>query len=300
MHISYEQVTAFVAVAECGSFSAAAKQLNKHRTTLGQVITNLEIEINMTLFDRSTRYPQLTEEGLALYQHAKNLAETTKSFERLCQSTEQGNESQITICHSELVPGKLIQDVMIGIRKKFPLVKVNWLHKNNHETKALFEQDAADLAVMLVPTGNATTAFSYTYLLNLPFVVCATSEFIKQHQIVDLTSLKRARQLLMADFHHTGIAQTLTISNLAQQIESVNVLKNLLVAGDGWAIVPTHCVEDLLTTQQLQAIEIDELHAVLQFPINLWQHNRLAGPVTREMIRLFKEHSHVHTIPSED
>lgn len=177
---------------------------------------------------------------------------------------------------------------------------MNWLHKNNHETKALFEQDAADLAVMLVPTGNATTAFSYTYLLNLPFVVCATSEFIKQHQIVDLTSLKRARQLLMADFHHTGIAQTLTISNLAQQIESVNVLKNLLVAGDGWAIVPTHCVEDLLTTQQLQAIEIDELHAVLQFPINLWQHNRLAGPVTREMIRLFKEHSHVHTIPSED
>ncbi|BBM67295.1 hypothetical protein VA249_39410 [Vibrio alfacsensis] len=61
MHISYEQVTAFVALAECGSFSAAAKQLHKHRTTLGQVITNLEIEINMTLFDRSTRYPQLTE-----------------------------------------------------------------------------------------------------------------------------------------------------------------------------------------------------------------------------------------------
>ncbi len=75
----------------------------------------------------------------------------------------------------------------------------------------------------------------------------------------------------MADFHHTGIAQTLTISNLAQQIESVNVLNNLLVAGDGWAIVPTHCVEDLLENQQLQAIEIDELHAVLQFPINLWQ-----------------------------
>ncbi|MDN3685112.1 LysR family transcriptional regulator [Vibrio sinaloensis] len=227
MHISYEQVTAFVAVAECGSFSAAAKQLNKHRTTLGQVITNLEIEINMTLFDRSTRYPQLTEEGLALYQHAKKTSRKRPSlFERLCQSTEQGNESQITICHSELVPGKTDSRCDDWDSKKIPVSQSELAsQKNNHETKALFEQDAADLAVMLVPTGNATTAFSYTYLLNLPFVVCATSEFIKQHQIVDLTSLKRARQLLMADFHHTGIAQTLTISNLAQQIESVNVLK---------------------------------------------------------------------------
>ncbi len=296
MNISYEQIKAFVAVAESGSFSAAAKRVGKHRTTLGQVITNLEYEVNMTLFDRSARYPELTEQGRALYQHAKNLAETTKSFEKLCLSQEQGNESQITICHSELVPGSLIQGVMKGVRKKYPLVKVNWLHKNINETRDLLAEDKADLAVMLVPVGNATSPFNYTYLLNLPFTICASPEFIVQEELVDLASLKRARQLMMADFHHAGVTQMLTVSNLTQQVESLNILKNLLLAGDGWAFVPTHCVSDLIKARQLQSIEIDDIHAELQFPMILWQHKGMSGPVMREMIRLFKEHSHTSTL----
>ena len=35
MNISYEQIRTFVAVTEAGSFSAAARQLHRHRTTLG-------------------------------------------------------------------------------------------------------------------------------------------------------------------------------------------------------------------------------------------------------------------------
>ena len=63
MNISYEQIKAFIAVADCGSFSAAAKQLGKHRTTLGQVVTNLEIETNMELFDRIEPLPSTNRRG---------------------------------------------------------------------------------------------------------------------------------------------------------------------------------------------------------------------------------------------
>ncbi|MDF4720774.1 LysR family transcriptional regulator, partial [Vibrio parahaemolyticus] len=42
MNFSFEQLLAFVTVYEQLSFSKAAVKLNKHRTTIGQVITNLE------------------------------------------------------------------------------------------------------------------------------------------------------------------------------------------------------------------------------------------------------------------
>jgi DNA-binding transcriptional LysR family regulator len=102
MNISYEQIRAFVSVAELGSFSAAARQLNRHRTTLGQVINNLEIETNLVLFDRTGKFPVLTDAGTSLYTHAKNLAEYIQSFEHICQSMELGIEADITIYHSDL------------------------------------------------------------------------------------------------------------------------------------------------------------------------------------------------------
>lgn len=296
MNISYEQIKAFIAVADCGSFSAAAKQLGKHRTTLGQVVTNLEIETNMELFDRTSRYPQLTEEGQVLYQHAKNLAETTRSFEQLCQNRERGIESEITIYHSSLVPMGLITDVMKGVRTKFPMVKVHWRQKNIEDVRIALSEGEADMAIMLVPAGQATTSIQFTYLLNMPFVLCATPDYIKYNQLTDLKALKRARQLLLEDYITSGLAKTLTLSNHAEEISSIDVLMHLLLSGEGWAIVPLHCAEPHVQSGQLVTIELDEINSTLQFPLNIWQRNAFFGPVAKEAIALLRQHSHDYGI----
>ncbi|CAK2017299.1 LysR family transcriptional regulator [Vibrio crassostreae] len=291
MNISYEQIKTFVAVVELGSFSAAAKQLKKHRTTLGQAISNLEVEVNMELFDRTSRYPKPTENGHILYQQAKNLAETTKSFEQLCADRARGIEGQVTIYLSELVPRELISDVIQDVRKTYPRVKVNWLHRSHHEAKQAFEEGTADLALMLVPTGNAISSFEYTYLANLPFVFCATPAFNEQNQLKDLLSLKQTRQLQMEDYHYAGIANTLTISNFAQRIESLSVIRQLLLSSDGWAVIPEHCVKDLIDSSQLQTLKLNVIHTKVLFPLSLWSRKITPGPVTRDIIKLFKAHS---------
>ncbi|TDR77187.1 hypothetical protein [Photobacterium lutimaris] len=48
------------------------------------------------------------------------------------------------------------------------------------------------------------------------------------------------------------------------------VLKQLLLCGEAWAIVPQHCVEEHLQSGELESIEIDEINSTLQFPLNLW------------------------------
>ncbi|MDW1918453.1 LysR family transcriptional regulator, partial [Vibrio sp. Vb0349] len=55
MTFNFEQLLAFVTVYEELSFSKAAVKLNKHRTTTGQVISNLEDQLAITLFDRVGR-----------------------------------------------------------------------------------------------------------------------------------------------------------------------------------------------------------------------------------------------------
>ncbi|MDF5104132.1 LysR family transcriptional regulator, partial [Vibrio parahaemolyticus] len=56
MNFSFEQLLAFVTGYEQRSFSKAAVKLNNHRTTIGQVITNLEDQLAVNLFERSEEH----------------------------------------------------------------------------------------------------------------------------------------------------------------------------------------------------------------------------------------------------
>lgn len=62
---SLEQFKALLAAAETGSFSAAARRLGKAQSVVSTAIANLEIDLGLELFDRSGRYPVLTEAGAA-------------------------------------------------------------------------------------------------------------------------------------------------------------------------------------------------------------------------------------------
>ena len=63
MHYSPEALTAFVEAAASGSFSAAARRMRKSQSTISTAISNLETDLGLTLFDRSTRQPTLTAQG---------------------------------------------------------------------------------------------------------------------------------------------------------------------------------------------------------------------------------------------
>ena len=64
---------AFVRIAESGSFSRAADQLEIPRSTASKLIQDLENELGITLLQRTTRRATVTAEGAAYYERAVHL-----------------------------------------------------------------------------------------------------------------------------------------------------------------------------------------------------------------------------------
>lgn len=70
----YNQLRAFIAVAECLSFSRAAKQLGVSPSALSQMVRNFEDHVGVRLLHRTTRNVSLTEAGENLFQRAQPAA----------------------------------------------------------------------------------------------------------------------------------------------------------------------------------------------------------------------------------
>ena len=70
-----EQLRIFVAVAERGSYSAAAKDLFVSHSTTSRAVSALQNELGVTLFDRKNRILGLTQAGQSLLRDARELLE---------------------------------------------------------------------------------------------------------------------------------------------------------------------------------------------------------------------------------
>ena len=92
-----EQLQIFVAVARCGSFTAAAKQLYISHSTTSRAISALEDELGVRLFRRGNRVNGLTAPGETLLEEAVKLldaAEAAKKRVRAAAEREKENTGE--------------------------------------------------------------------------------------------------------------------------------------------------------------------------------------------------------------
>jgi DNA-binding transcriptional LysR family regulator len=71
--LTLDQLRVLVAVAEAGSFSAESRQLTRVQSAVSQCIQALENTLQLQLFDRSGKWPKLTEAGQAVVSDARQL-----------------------------------------------------------------------------------------------------------------------------------------------------------------------------------------------------------------------------------
>ena len=146
---SFDQLTAFVAVAEHGSFSQAARVIGKDRATLHHQVSDLEIDWDVILFERKGRTPVLTEVGATLVTQAKHILYQMQSLELSCDSYSQGDVPEITICHDMSVPCDAIADIDLSLRKQYKNTAIHWLHRSRDEALDMLMAKHADFAVVL-------------------------------------------------------------------------------------------------------------------------------------------------------
>ena len=136
----------FVAAAEAGSLSAAAKRLNSNQSTIRRHIDTLESALGVKLFQRSVKGLSLTQQGQAVFEQSLQIQDSIVKIQRVIQGKEKTASGNVRLS----LPEGLGQEILIPVLDKFyqqyPKVKLIF---NVSATTANLTQGEADVAVRL-------------------------------------------------------------------------------------------------------------------------------------------------------
>lgn len=148
MNINQEQLLMFQAVIETGSFSAAARKLGKVPSAVSMSIANLEIDLDLTLFDRKGREPVPTDEARVLYEKTSQLLIEMKQWKQHAHALSTGLEANLTIVIvSELLHTNWT-DYICLLESRFPDLQINIVSAPQEDALQMLLDGSAQLALM--------------------------------------------------------------------------------------------------------------------------------------------------------
>lgn len=144
-HVSFDwsAVRAFLATAEEGSFSAAARATGSTQPTIGRQVTALEEELGVVLFERVGRGLALTPTGLELVEHARGMGESALHLSRIAAGQSESLSGSVCISAGEVISNYLLPPMLGRIREQHPGIQLELLVTNQVSDLALREADIA-------------------------------------------------------------------------------------------------------------------------------------------------------------
>ncbi|MDG3086348.1 LysR family transcriptional regulator [Vibrio hannami] len=131
--LSLVNIDSFCTAYEQGSFSGAAKELGKDRTTIREHVTILEDMYDVKLFDIVGKRLQPTSAADLMYDRARHTRLGARQLEASLMEFHSSDISELTVYHDTLIPLALIIQLNRKIHESYPYIQVNWLHRNTDE-----------------------------------------------------------------------------------------------------------------------------------------------------------------------
>src|SRR5580704_321082 len=102
--VTLDQLHAFVSVVEEGSFSAAARKLKRVQSAISTSMANLENQLGVPIWDRTTKVAKLTDQGKAVLGSARRVLAEVDGLRRLTSGMVMGLEASVSLCVDALFP----------------------------------------------------------------------------------------------------------------------------------------------------------------------------------------------------
>ena len=287
-----DQIAIFLAIAETGSFGAAARKLGRATSVVSYAIANLESQLGVSLFDRAgTSNPKLTDAGRAILADSRSLAIALDALLAKARGLTQGLEAEVSLVVDVMLPAKKLVKALDEFAKKFPTVTLRLqVEALGAVTQAVLEGTAAfglsgplELASDLLVRGPAGS-------VKLIPVAAPNHPLAQMGGPISGTIARDHIQLVLTDRSRlTADRDFGVLAVKSWRLADLGAKHALLLAGLGWGNMPKPMVNEDLKRGRLMELPIEtsgdqlyRFHTVRRSdtppgPATAWLMERLAS-----------------------
>lgn len=235
MGLRIDEIRSFVAVAEMGSFSAAARNLKRAQSVVSMHIAGFEAELGYKLFDRTPK-PVLTAQGRELLVGAKRVLVEADRLQNRALTLSESQTPSIYMGIDLVLEAPVLIDLLRLFAKSFPSVRLQIENISGSEAKWFFTKTAMNLALVF---SSDPSLESDEYILgHSPLsIVVAKNHPLAAIDRPTVDDLRRYRQIVV----HARDPQSpspAVVNTDYWEIDSGLWALGLAARGVGWAILP--------------------------------------------------------------
>ena len=263
----------FVEVMRQGSFATVARERNIDPSSVSRAISNLEKELGVRLFQRTTRQLSPTEAGITYFNRIEPLLEEMERAKELVTQTQQP-KGTLRVTASVSFGIKCIIPVLAEFESIYPDLSLELL-LTDYRLDLLTER--IDLAIRLGQLQDSTLIAQRLILTK--YSVCASPKYLQQH-----ASIEQPEDIVRHDCLCFPISEYKTrwiFQDRHQNISKINVhgrtiisnaigLQQCAIAGMGLALLPHWLVDSEVETGNLIRVLPDYEVTATDFNTSAW------------------------------
>ena len=286
---SLDHVRLFIAVADHGSFGAAAKAMGRAISAISYGIAQLEAQLGLTLFAREgSRRPVLTADGAGLLAEARGIADRVDALLAKTRSLHAGQEPALTLVVDVMVPGEVTAHVLGEFRRMFPTCALTLRIEGLGAVAACVIDGGANLAIGgPVPGDHPALERQAIGAIDL-IPVAAPSHPLARPGIAPGESRSHLQLVLTDRSPLTEGREFSVLSPLTWRLGDLGAKHSLLKEGLGWGNMPRAMVAGDLASGALVALDLPEKPGAHYGLSAIWRRDTRLGPAASWLVDAFR------------
>ena len=285
-----DQLRVLAAIADAGSFSAAARHLHRTQSVISYTIANLEAQLGVALFNRAGRAPALTEAGRALLADARRIGAAVDDLRARAGALHAGTEAELGLAIDVMFPTARLVDILRRFAEAFPTVSLRLRIEALGGVLRLVLGGECVLGVTggPAPLPDAIRSSVVGALLLVP--VAAASHPLAALQRIGIEALREHTQLVLSDANRAPNGEDFGVISLhVWRLGDMGARHALLRAGLGWCNMPDHLVAEDIAAGRLKRLCIDPAPGFEYHLRLVHRADTILGPAARWLAKALRE-----------
>lgn len=263
---------AFVAIAETGSFVAAAEAVHLGQPALSQAISNLESQLGVRLLERTSRSLRLTPAGEEFLVDARRVVESVTRMMERGSDWADAKRGRLELLAVPSVAYRLLPTLVREFKALHPEIEVNVHDHRDAVLRQRLERGEGDLAIVS-QSSDSTAKSDLPFLRDRLQVLCPAKHPLSSQESVHASELSDEQLILLrrgAVFRSFADAalNSITLNKAPLEVDQPLTLSGMVEAGLGVALMPAmSCPSAALTSVSARPLSKPDVHRMLAFSL---------------------------------